>query len=134
MKYSDLGLPLDLGAGVLRSGQFLINGGASVITTGLQPGFFVCPFAGTITGVTLIANTSGSIQLDVWKAATGNIPTSANTIVASDPPKLSTAQQSTDTTLTGWTTTVSVGDVFAISVTSVSGISSLSVSLAITAT
>ena len=134
MKYSDLGLPIDLGAGALHSGQFLINGGSSVIATGQQPGFFICPYAGIITGVTLIANISGSIQLDIWKAASGSIPTSANSIVASDPPNVSAAQQSTDTTLTGWTTAITAGDVFAISVTSVSGITSVSVSLSITGT
>ena len=64
MKFSDLGLPVDLGAGILRSGQFLIVGGSSGITTGQQPGFFICPFPGLITGVTLIANASGSIQLE----------------------------------------------------------------------
>lgn len=122
------------GSGTLHGANFLINGGVSVIPTGQQPGFFVCPFAGTITGVTLIANASGSCQVDIWKVATGSIPTVANTIVASDPPKLVSQQQSTDTTLTGWTKTISAGDVFAISVTSATTITSLSISLAITGT
>jgi len=109
----------------------VIDGGGAVITTG-QKGFIICPYAGTITSATLIADQSGSCVIDVWKAAYPTIPTVANTIVASAPPTLSSAQKSQDTTLTGWTKSVSAGDVFGFNVNSASTITRVMLALGIT--
>jgi hypothetical protein len=95
-----------------------VDGVTSVIQVG-QTGFVVMPYAGTITGWSITTNASGSIQFDVWKAA-GAIPVLADSIVASAPPTLTTAQFVTSTTLTGWTTTFAAGDVFGFYVNSVS--------------
>lgn len=65
-------------------------------------------FAGTIQGVTLISDVSGSVTIDVqtvvYSSYTG--PSSASTITASATPALSSAVKYQDTTLTGWTTTL----------------------------
>lgn len=111
----------------------VIDGGGSVITTG-QKGYIKCPYAGTITAAYLIADQSGSIVVDVWKIASGSIPTVANTITASALPTLSSAQQSTDGTLTGWTTSVSAGDVFGWNVNSASTVIRVTLQLLITKT
>jgi hypothetical protein len=69
-----------------------------------------CPYAFTITGVTLLADVSGSIVIDIWKDTYANHPpTNADTICASAPPTITTATKSQDTTLTGWTLTVAAG-------------------------
>lgn len=95
-----------------------IDGGGSAITTGVK-GYIECPYAGTIVAATLIADQSGSIVIDVWKDTYANYPpTVADTITASAKPTLSTAQKSQDTTLTGWTTSVSAGDIFGFNVDS----------------
>jgi hypothetical protein len=103
-----------------RSITFNINGNGSAITTGTVVGSDTyVPYACTITAATLVADASGSIVIDVWAQAFGSgVPTVANTITASDLPTLSSAQSSTDTTLTGWTTTVAAATWFRLHVNS----------------
>jgi len=45
---------------------FIIDGGASAITTG-EKGHLEIPFACTIQQVTMLADQSGSIVVDIWK-------------------------------------------------------------------
>lgn len=99
--------------------NFIIDGGGATITSGLK-GDFRIPFACTITEATLLADQSGSIVVDIWKDTLANYPpTVADTITASAKPTLSSATNSTDTTLTGWTTSVAAGDTFRINVDSI---------------
>ncbi|HEY6415245.1 MAG TPA: hypothetical protein VIX41_03370 [Acidimicrobiales bacterium] len=93
-----------------------VDGGGAAVTTGLK-GFRSFPVAGTITGVRLLADTAGSVVFDIWKDIYTNFPPLvADTITASAKPTLSSAQTYEDTTLTGWTTAVAAGDVFAFSI------------------
>lgn len=109
----------------------ILNGGGSVLTTGIA-GDLEIPFAGVITAVRLFADQSGSIVVDIWKDTYANYPpTIADTIVASAPPTISTALKSQDTTLTGWTTSVSAGDILRFNINSVSSITRCTVSLTI---
>ena len=78
------------------------------------------PYAGTITSWSLVASVSCSCTIDVWKVA-GALPTVANTITASAKPSLSSSAVATSATLTGWTTTVTAGDVFGFNLDSVTG-------------
>ena len=87
----------------------VIDGGASVPATGSK-GFIQIPYNCTITGWTMLANTSGSAQITVKKSTYAGFP-STSSIVASAPPNLSGAQKATSTTLTGWTTTINLGDI-----------------------
>jgi hypothetical protein len=97
-----------------------IDGGGTVVTTGTK-GYVEVPYSGTIIEWKIIADLSGSAVFDVWKSNAA-IPTNANTITASAKPTLTTAQRATSTTLTGWTTGVSVNDVFGFEVESASTI------------
>jgi len=98
---------------------FVIDGGGAAITTG-EKGHIRLPFAGTIISATLLADRSGSIVIDIWKDTYANFPpTNADSITASAPPTISAATKSTDSTLTGWTTTFASGDVLAFNVDSV---------------
>ncbi|GAH61520.1 unnamed protein product, partial [marine sediment metagenome] len=82
---------------------FIIDGGGSAITTG-QKGHLEIPFACTINRVTMLADQSGSIVVDIWKDTYANFPPdNADSITASAPPTITTAQKSQDSTLTGWT-------------------------------
>ena len=70
------------------------------------------PFDCTIISATLFGDAAGSVVVDIWKDTYANFPpTIADTIVASAPPTLSGAAKSQDTTLTGWTTSISAGDI-----------------------
>ena len=78
------------------------------------------PYAGTITSWSIIASGSSTCVIDVWKL-NADQPTVANTITASAKPALTAQVTATSTTLTGWSPTVSDGDVFAFKLDSVSG-------------
>lgn len=116
---------------------FVVDGGGSTITTGLK-GYIEVPWNGTITEATLLADQSGSVVVDVWKCtyaqfdASATHPVAADKITASAPPTISTSTKSQDSTLTGWTTTVSLGDVLAFNVNSATTIQRVTLSLRVT--
>lgn len=89
------------------------------------------PYTGTITSWSLVADQSGSIVIDVWKANAA-VPTVANTITASSLPTLSSAQSAFNGSISGWTTAVSAGDVFAFHVNSASTVTKASLTLRVT--
>lgn len=93
-----------------------------VVATGIK-GDIQVPFACTITGVFLLADQSGSMVIDLWKDTYANYPpTDADSITSSAPVTISTATKATDTTLTGWTTAVSAGDIIRVNVDSCTSI------------
>lgn len=109
----------NLGDGLI---QFTIDGGGAAIATG-EYGVVQSPFAGTINKITLLADQTGSIVIDIWKETYSNYPpTVADTIVAAAKPTISSAVKSEDSTLTGWTKSVAVGDIFKFKVDSVTSI------------
>jgi len=117
------------GGGGTTSITFVIDGAGSTITTG-QKGHLEIPFACTIQRVTMLADKSGSIVVDIWKDTYANFPpTSADSITASAPPTISSAQKSQDSTLTGWTKSISSGDILAFNVNSCSTITRVTISL-----
>jgi hypothetical protein len=88
--------------------------------------------AGTIVGWEMVADVSGSVVIDVWKRAySAGVPTVAHTITASAKPTLSSAQKNADTTLTGWTTSVSASDIVAFNVDSCTTITQVTLILKI---
>ncbi len=81
------------------------------------------PFDCAIVGWTILCDASGSIVFDVWRDAFANYPpTVADTITASAKPTVSGSNKATSTTLTGWTTSLSAGDVLIANVDSTSGL------------
>lgn len=112
--------------------SMIASNGGSTLATGVI-GYVYCQFAGTITSATLMADAVGSIVVDVWKIAFASFPpTITNSIAASDLPTLSSAQSMQDSTLTGWTKSVSAGDVFAFNINSVTSIKEINLTLLIT--
>lgn len=111
LTYIKTGLPGVLGC--------VIDGGGSAITTGVK-GDLVVPYNCTITSVTALADQSGSIIVDIWKDSYANFPPvdSPDSITASAPVTISSASKSQDSTLTGWTTSLSAGDVLRFNVDS----------------
>lgn len=113
---------------------FIIDGGGSAITTG-QKGHVRIPFACTINRATALADQSGSIVVDIWKDTYGNFPPAdGDSITASAPVTISGATKSEDSTLTGWTTSISADDILAFNVDSVTDIERVLISLKVTKT
>lgn len=108
-----------------------IDGGGSVITTGVK-GYFAVPYGGVIRSVTMLADTSGSITVDIWKTNyAGYPPVLVNSITAAAIPSIVAANKYQDTTLSGWTTTITAGDVLGYNVTNASSITRLNLILKI---
>lgn len=116
-------------SGTYTTANFIIDGGGAVISTGIW-GDIVIDFACTIVGATLLADQSGSIVIDIWKDTYANFPpTDADSITAAAPPTLAAATKSQDTTLTGWTTTISAGDVLRFNVDSAATVTRVTLAL-----
>jgi hypothetical protein len=114
----------------------VIDGGGVSPTTGLQ-GFLQVPSAATITSVTLLADQTGSVQVDLWVCtyaafAPPTHPASGDTITASDKPTITSGVDYNDTTLSGWTTALAAGSVIGYDVVSVTTITRVTVILNVT--
>ena len=120
---------------ILGGGGFLIDGGGSVLATGIARGCLEVSYNCTLTAVRLFANVAGNVVVDIWKDTYANYPpTVADTITAAAKPTLSAANKSQDTTLTGWTTALTAGDILYFNVDSVATITWLLVALRVTRT
>jgi hypothetical protein len=103
---------------------FVIDGGGATITTGVK-GDIEVPDDLTITRATLLADQSGSIVVDIFKCTYSNYdagsthPVSGDKITSSAPPTISSATKAQDSTLTGWTTALSAGDILRFNVNSI---------------
>jgi hypothetical protein len=114
---------------VERTITFVIDGGGSVIATGVK-GYIEAPFSGTLLSATLLADVSGSAVVDIWKDTYANYPpVDADSITSSTPPTLSSAIKSQNTTLTSWTTSLTKGDILGFNVDSATTVTKLTVSL-----
>lgn len=113
---------------------FAIDGLGAQISTGIK-GDLSIDFAGTINQVTMLADVSGSIVVDIWKDTYANFPpTVADTITAAAKPTITTATKSQDTTLTGWIKTIVAGNVLRFNVDSCTTITRLLMILKVTKT
>ncbi len=114
-----------LPAGIL----FLIDGGGNELSTGIS-GDIEIPFKCDIDRVTLLADQSGSVVIDIWKDTYANYPpTDADSITASAVPTITTALKYQDSTMTGWTTALAAGDILRYNVDSVTTITRVLVAL-----
>lgn len=113
------GVEVDSALMLLAGTAATFGGGAAVIATGIAAAWSF-DFQARITGWYLqeFAGASGSIVLDLQKAARGTAPPFVS-IVATAPPTIASGQYAEDATLTGWTTVIERGDLVRVSVTSV---------------
>lgn len=112
--------------------EFIIDGGGSVISTGIK-GDLEIPFNCTITRATLLADQSGSIVVQIWSDLYANFPpTVADAIYSATPPTITTATKSQDSSLSSWTTAIPSGNILRFNVSSVSTITKCTISLKVT--
>lgn len=117
------------GGGGERTITFVLNEGPTVSTGGKNYTRVIAPFTGTIVRWKLIADASSTVTVDVWKDTA--IPTNSNTITASAKPALSSAAFNSSSTLTGWTTSVTEGDILMMEVESATGCNYLALTLVV---
>lgn len=106
---------IGIAAAIPASMQWVIDAqGASIPAANW--GTLTVPFNATISSVTMEANQSGSVIVDIWKCTYGEydpptVPTVAYTITGSTPPTISGASKSVDTALVNWDTDLAEGDI-----------------------
>lgn len=89
-----------------------------------------CYFNCTIVEATLLAREFGDISIELWKDTYGNYPpTASDKITGSSPLTLSSSNHTTDTALTGWTTSIIAGDVIIPNIVSNDAITQFTLSL-----
>jgi hypothetical protein len=112
----------------------VFDGGGSAPTANTKR-YIRVPYAATITKWTILGDVSGSAVVDVWKDTYVNYPpTVADSIAASAKPTLSSALKNENSTLTGWTTTITAGDVLGFNLDSCTTCTVVAVELEITTT
>jgi len=112
--------------------SFVIDGGGAAITIG-EKGHVEIPFKCDIARVRLLGDKTGSIQVDIWKDTYDNFPpTDADSITGSSVPAISSAQKYEDSSLSGWITGISAGDILAFYVDLCSDITRCTVALKFT--
>jgi hypothetical protein len=108
--------------------NFVIPGGGSAIQTG-NKGWLHLSFASTILGWHVLADQSGSIVVDILRAAGGVTFPSTSMVGSGNMPTLSSAQAA-QAAPSGWTsTTFAQGDWVAFNVTSATTVQQVTVSL-----
>ncbi len=108
----------------LSEGAIIVtmDGNTYELSTGIAARFSV-PKDLTITQVTLLADQTGSIVIDIWKDTYANYPpTDADTITGGSEPTIAAALKYQDGTLSGWTTALSSGDTIIVNIDSVTTI------------
>jgi hypothetical protein len=111
----------------------ILDGGGQAIQTTQPKPLVRVPFAGTVTAWYVNADQSGSIVVDVQRAAAGT-PTSFSSIAGTEKPSLSSQQSNSDTSLTTWTTALNAGDWLRFVVESASTVQLVAVALHLTRT
>ena len=115
---SDIGLRATIGDGV------------NVITTGVKGVGVEVPCDCDLNMWTLLADVSGSILVDIWKGAYSSYPpVVGGSITASAKPTISSALKGQSSTLTGWTTALTKGDILRFNVDSVATVKLVSLNL-----
>lgn len=114
--------------------SIVIDGNGAPFSTGVKA-YLQIPFNATITAVTLLAGQTGSVVVDIWKDTYANYPpVAADSICGASKPTITASNKYTDSTLTGWTTTITANDILAFNVDSVTDLIKLTISLTLVRT
>ena len=90
--------------------EFVIDGGGAAITTGTK-GYLEIPFACAITSVTALADTSGTINIDIKKSTYAGFPSTASISSGGTGISITTGTSIQNNALTGWALGTSAGSI-----------------------
>jgi hypothetical protein len=125
--------------GLVFTIDFIADGGGAVLTTGIK-GYLKVDFPCIISEVSLLADQTGSIVIDIGKCTLGQFDAGTthpafpgDSITASATPTISSSTKYDDGTLAGWTTVINAGDILGYQVkTTPTNISRVTVALKVT--
>jgi len=108
--------------------NIVLDGGGSALTPATGCAMAVVPWPATILEGSLLCDVDGSIQVDIEKTTYADFPSSSS-ICGASPLSVSSGRKTKDTTLSGWTTQLSEGDILIFNVDSASTVTRCVVSL-----
>jgi hypothetical protein len=112
-----------------RAVTFVCDGSGLSLSSGTKS-YVKIPYGGTLTGWLLIGSPSGSVTVDIFRAADGAGLPVTSIVGAGTKPSLSSAVENSSTTFTSWTsTTLTAKDNLAISVSGVTSTTYLALTL-----
>jgi hypothetical protein len=127
--WEDFWMPLVEGHQPYSGITVMILGNGYELDVGVKAAIPI-PFDCEIIEATLLADAAGDVVVDLRKDTYGAYPpTPADSITGASPLTLVGANKTTDVVLTGWDTTLTVGDVLLVAITSTDNLAWLSISL-----
>ena len=124
----------NLASGLTTAGLSVVMDSTTGLIVGVK-GWVEVPFPAVITAARIFADQTTNTVVDIWKTSYANHPGSAaNSICAATKPTLSAATKAQNTTLTGWTTTITAGDILTFTIDSNSAARRLTVALTLSKT
>lgn len=104
-------------------------GGASAVLSPGEIALFPVDFSGTIENWTVLSDTANSSAVaQIYKSTYSGYPT-MSAITGTDKPTISSGVKAQSTALTGWTTSISSGDIFKFILESVTNAQTLTITL-----
>lgn len=113
--------------------EFVIDGGGAAITTGIK-GYLEVPFACTVNTWTLLADTSGSITVDVYSDAYASYGTNTSMVGAGTKPAIASATKAQSAPASWTTTSIAAGNIVGFNVTAATTVTRVTISLKVTRT
>ena len=113
--------------------EFVIDGGGATIATGIK-GYLEVPFACTVNTWTLLADTTGSVTIDVYSDAYASYGTNTSMVGAGTKPAIASATKAQSAPASWTTTSIAAGNIIGFNVTSVSAVTRVTISLKVTRT
>jgi hypothetical protein len=107
----------------------ILDGQGGVIQTGRGNNFLTIPFAGAITGWTVLSSVSGNIEVAFWKDTYANYPPTVADNIFSPNPSLTSTNKNT---ATGLNIAVAAGDIIIPNVVSVTTCTNVTIAIQIT--
>lgn len=125
---------VDVSSVAFQRGATFVN--SSGLATPVNAVPVIIPVACTIASVTVVTQGgTGSCVIDIWRDSYTNYPpTVADSICSSNKPTISSGTKYQNSTLTGWTTTLSAGDILFFNLDSVSGFTLVDITLVLNPT
>lgn len=121
------GIALANTADLTRTINYVVDYGSNSISAG-DKGCLAIDVTGVIESWVLVANTIGSLVLDIKKSSYNNYP-NVTTICGGDRPLLVNQNKNTSNNLSNWTTILNAGDILNYNVISASEINKFSIAL-----
>ncbi len=107
----------------------IFDGNGSDVPAGSQADLQI-PFDCTIVSWTMLAESTGSCDVDIWVDSYANYPpTNTDSITGGDEPDINSSNKATDSTLPAWTLGINAGDTMRFNVDFCSSISRFTIQL-----